>query len=278
MQYITCNLCGADNTSLITTQNSYRMIRCNQCGLVYVNPRPTSELLIKMYNDYHQRGNKDEHTWAKLMEGNLRETAGFLNKVFPAKGKILDVGCGYGHFIEIMSGSGWTAAGIEPSARLIDYTKRKGLNVVETTIDDAVLPEKSFDAVTAFYVLEHIFDPLSALRKIFMLLKPGGVVILRVPHTTPIVKLLDFFGIKNDLYDMPFHLYDFSPKTVKLLLDKAGFTSIKVIPGCPTRPGKFVERMMSLTFGNLARVLFALSLGIILFPGTSKTVIAIKTK
>ena len=58
------------------------------------------------------------------------------------KGKILDIGCGYGHFIKIMENYGWTASGIEPSSRTIRYAKSKGLNVFETTIEDADIPGK----------------------------------------------------------------------------------------------------------------------------------------
>lgn len=276
MQSVNCNLCGADDTRMVAIQNDYRMVKCRHCGLIYVNPRPTSDLLIKLYNDYHQRDGKDEHTWARLMEKNFMGIATMLNRMFPEKGNILDIGCGYGHFIGMMKDYGWSASGIDPSSRTIDYANAKGLTVIKTTIDDAAFAEGSFNAVTAFYVLEHLFDPLSALKKVFKILKPGGVVVLRVPHTTPIVKLLSLFNIKNNLYDLPFHLYDFSPRSIRQLLEKAGFTSVKVIPGSPTSPEKYGEWAISLASGALANALFAVSRGAILLPGTSKTVIAQK--
>lgn len=266
-----------NETSLITIQNEYRVVRCNNCTLVYVNPRPAPAALITLYNDYHQRDDKDDQTWARLMDMNFRSAASFLNRGYPGKGKILDVGCGYGHFVEIMKNCGWVASGIEPSSRTVGYAKSKGLDVAETTIDDAVFPENSFTAITAFYVLEHLFDPFSALRKMHDILKPGGALILRVPHTTPIVKLLNLFNIKNNLYDTPFHLYDFSPKTIRLLLKKAGFSAICVTPGRPTVPERLVESVISLTAGFLSQMLYAASMGKLLFPGTSKTIIAIKT-
>lgn len=276
MQYINCNICNTDETRLITIQNDYRVVKCKNCGLVYVNPRPTQETLIGLYNDYHQRDGKDEYTWARLMKMNFRNVSALLNRMFPEKGKILDIGCGYGHFIKIMENYGWTASGIEPSSRTIRYAKSKGLNVFETTIEDAVFPESSFEAVTAFYVLEHLFEPLSVLKKIHAMLKPRGVVVLRIPHTTPIVKLLGFFNIKNNLYDVPFHMYDFSPNTIRLLLGKAGFSSIRIIPGSPTIPRKFSERVISLTSGYLSQFLYSISMSKLLFPGASKTIIASK--
>ncbi|MEK7359582.1 MAG: class I SAM-dependent methyltransferase, partial [Planctomycetota bacterium] len=184
MQYTNCNICNMNETSLITIQNEYRVVRCNNCKLVYVNPRPTPAALIALYNDYHQRDDKDDQTWARLMDMNFRSAASFLSRVYPGKGKILDVGCGYGHFVDMMKNCGWAASGIETSSRTVGYAKSKGLDVTETTIDDAVFPENSFTAITAFYVLEHLFNPFSALKKMHDILKPGGALILRVPHTT----------------------------------------------------------------------------------------------
>jgi SAM-dependent methyltransferase len=276
MQYTNCNLCGADDTSLITIQDGYRMVRCVRCGLVYLNPRPEPEILTKMYNDYHQRDGRDGQTWAVLMEKNFRDTSALLGRAFPKKGKLLDVGCGYGHFVGMMQSLGWDVTGIEPSSRTVSHARHKGLHVIEATLDTAFFPKNSFDAVTAFYVLEHLFDPLLSLKKIFSVLKPGGMLILRVPHTTPIIAALDFFGIKNRLYDLPFHLYDFCPKTLKTLFEFAGFASVRIIPGSPTHPVKYSERIVSVAAGNVSRFLFSVSKGKILLPGVSKTVIASK--
>src|ERR1700690_1083230 len=109
MQSINCNLCGADEVDLVALQNDYRMVECRRCGLVYADPRPTPEFLIELYNSYHQRGSKDEHTWERLMALNFSEVSALLDDMVPGKGRLLDIGCGYGHFIEIMQGRGWGA-------------------------------------------------------------------------------------------------------------------------------------------------------------------------
>lgn len=276
MQHVNCNICGIDDTCLIAVQNNYNVVNCRNCGLVYVNPRPVPAVLTQLYTGYHQRDGKDEHVWARLMERNFKDVALHLNKVFPERGKILDIGCGYGHFIEIMRDFGWTAWGIDLSPKTLFYAREKGLNAANTSIDDVTFPDDFFDAITAFYVLEHLANPLSALKKVIKMLKPGGVVVIRVPHTTPIVRILSVFKVKNNLYDIPYHLYDFSPKTISLLLKKAGFSLIRVKPGCPTLPVKFFERLTSVVSGNLAKILFAISMGKFLLPGTSKTIIATK--
>jgi len=276
-QHVNCNLCGVDDTSLITIQNNYRVVKCKNCGLVYVNPRPSQKTLIGLYNDYHQRDGKDESTWEILMARNFKEVSALLNRIFPEKGVFLDIGCGYGHFLEYMNRYGWATLGIDPSSQTIAHAKARGLNVEENTIDGISLSRGPFDAITAFYVLEHLFDPFGSLQKMFMMLKPGGVLVLRVPHTTPLVKALSLFKIRNSLYDVPFHLYDFSPKTLKLLLEKAGFADIKIVPGRPTIPDRLGEKITSVVSGMASQILFSLSRGTILIPGTSKTVIATKS-
>ncbi|UJS17644.1 MAG: class I SAM-dependent methyltransferase [Candidatus Jettenia sp.] len=276
IQQVNCNICGVDDTSLIAVQNGYRMVKCKNCGLVYLNSRPNQQTLLKLYADYHQREGKDEDVWARLMEKNFKEVSLLLNKIFPEKGKILDVGCGYGHFIEIMQDCGWFAQGVDPSSGTLYHAKKKGLNVIETSFDDSSFPDNFFDVVTAFYVLEHLPDPLSTAKKIFKMLKPGGVIVIRVPHTTPIVRFLSVFTIDNNLYDAPYHLYDFSPMTITVLLKKAGFSLIQVTPGSPTLPPKRFERVISLVSGYFSQVLFVMSRGKFLLPGTSKTIIAVK--
>lgn len=276
MQHVNCNICGIDDTCLIAVQNNYNVVKCRNCGLVYVNPRPDPTTVAQLYTGYHQRDGKDEYDWARLMEKNFKDAALHLNRVFPERGKILDIGCGYGHFIEIMRDFGWTVWGIDLSPKTLFYAREKGLNAANTSIDDVTFPDDFFDAITAFYVLEHLANPLSALKKVLKMLKPGGVVVIRVPHTTPIVRFLSVFKVKNNLYDIPYHLYDFSPKTISLLLKKAGFSLIRVKPGCPTLPVKFFERLTSVVSGNLAKIFFAISMGKFLMPGTSKTIIAAK--
>lgn len=276
MKYVNCNLCNADDTFLVTTQNGYKVVRCKSCGLVYVNPRPDNEALKHLYDEYHQRNGKDVNDWAKLMGKNFKEILLFLNKALPDKGKLLDIGCGYGHFIEIMKRQGWSVYGIDLSPKVLLYAKEKGLDVLETSIDDVSFPDEYFDVVTAFYVLEHVTNPLHVLKNMYKMLKPCGILVLRVPHTTPIIRILSFFRIKNNLYDTPYHLFDYSPEIIIQLLKKAGFSSVKVTPGSPTIPANVFEMIVSVVSGSLSKFLFAISAGKFLLPGISKTIFAFK--
>jgi SAM-dependent methyltransferase len=143
-------------------------------------------------------------------------------------------------------------------------------------LEKADFPDSDFDAVTAFYVVEHLSHPMVFLRECHRILKPGGLLLLRYPHTTPIKNLLHFFGIKNRLYDLPAHLSDFSPKMIQQCLERIGFEKCKHSIGGYTLPGDFGKRTSSILFGSFAEALFCLSGRRFLFPGVSKTVLAVK--
>jgi SAM-dependent methyltransferase len=210
------------------------------------------------------------------MDGVFRESAALLH---PAggdgeAGRLLDVGCGFGSFVGLMRGRGWDAEGVDPSPAAVAAAREAGLPVRLGTLEDLDAPDGAYDAVTLFYVLEHLPEPMKALKKINGLLKPGGTLLLRVPHTTPIVRLLSPFGAGAALYDPPFHLYDFSPRVLARMLAEAGFAGVRTFPGRPTVPSRPGLRFVSLLSGAAAAGLYRLSRGTLLLPGVSKTTIA----
>jgi hypothetical protein len=99
---------------------------------------------------------------------------------------------------------------------------------------------------------------------------------LRYPHTTPIKNLLQSFGIKNQLYDLPAHLSDFSPKMIHRCLGKAGFMKIQHLIGGYTLPSALGKRTASILFGSFAEALFYFSFKKFLLPGVSKTILGFK--
>jgi SAM-dependent methyltransferase len=138
-------------------------------------------------------------------------------------------------------------------------------------------PDNYFDAVTGFYVIEHLPYPMVFLRECHRILKPGGLLLLRYPHTTPIKNLLQIFGIKNRLYDLPAHLSDFSPKMIQRCLEKIGFGKCQHLIGGYTLPRDLGKRTASILFGSLSEALFCLSGKRFLLPGVSKTILAFKS-
>jgi SAM-dependent methyltransferase len=159
----------------------------------------------------------------------------------------------------------------------MDYARDGlGLTIFPGPLERVAFPDNDFDAVTAFYVVEHLSHPMDFFRECYRILKPGGVLLLRYPHTTPIKNLLHFLGIRNRLYDLPAHLSDFSPTVIQQCLEKIGFEKCQHSIGGYTLPGHLGKRASSILFGGTAEAVFRLSGKKLLFPGVSKTVLAFK--
>lgn len=278
VQHVLCNLCGSDDAEPIALQNGFRIVRCRRCGLVYVNPRPALEDLVSLYADYHARGGETEASWDRLMRPIFRESAERLcsSRDGSGQGRLLDVGCGYGAFVALMRERGWDAEGVDPSPTVVAAAVSKGRPVYLGTLAGMQSPNGTYDAITMFYVLEHVPDPMGALKRAFDLLAAGGILLVRVPHTTPIVRLLAPFGLGKALYDPPFHLYDFSPTVLREMLRRTGFADVRTFPGAPTVPSRVGARIATALFGSLAAGAHALTRGMVLLPGVSKTTMARK--
>ena len=277
-EYVRCNLCGGDTTHHVGAQRGLGIVRCRGCGLVYVNPRPRAEELTSLYADYHARDGQGEATWDRLMSRVFRESAELLCSTQNTSGRsrLLDVGCGFGGFADLMRERGWDAEGVDPSPSVVEAATRKGRTVRLGTLEEFSADRGPYDAVTMFYVLEHLPDPMGALRKVFDLLVPGGILLVRVPHTTPIFRLLVPLGLAGGLYDPPFHLYDFSPAVLREMLRRTGFEGIRTFPGQPTIPARLGPRLASSFFGAIAVRLHTVTRGAVLLPGVSKSTLARK--
>ncbi|MBF0569807.1 MAG: class I SAM-dependent methyltransferase [Candidatus Omnitrophica bacterium] len=273
-----CRLCGADKTAVVTNEGDWQVFECAVCGFVFVVPLPDEEYLKAHYQQYLPADEKKIGQWRNLMEDISRRSLEAIEKhrQSPSQGKLLDVGCGYGFFLERARDRGWTVHGVEPCVHARDHAMKSGLQVDLGGLLEQQYPDASFDIVTMFYVLEHVREPLSYLKEAYRILKPGGLLLVRVPHTTPIVKFLKAFGIKNRLYDTPSHLSDFSPKTLSLALRKAGFDGGMTFPGGATRPPHPGERVVATLAGWIADALYWISFGKWLLPGVSKSTLTKK--
>jgi SAM-dependent methyltransferase len=188
------------------------------------------------------------------------------------------VGCGFGFFLHYMAERGWRADGIEISPTGRNYCRDHfpGLRIQSTPLPDPSIPDGSYDAVTLFYVIEHLTDLLKVLREAYRLLRPGGALLLRWPHSTPIVRLLGPFSRFLDLYHTPYHLLDLSKLFIEKQLATIGFIDIETIICGKTRPTSRLGRVSSLIFGGAGEWLSRASQGRWLIPGVSKTTRAYK--
>lgn len=273
-----CTLCGCIDFQVVHQKDSWKYICCRNCSLVLLYPQPTSQMLRESYRNYLPTDFEEISRWKTMMKPVYTKSADLIEaRTRAGRGKLLDIGCGYGFFLQEMITRGWDAEGIELSRVGREYALDKlGLKVYSEQLETLSFPDCSFDVVSFIYVIEHMPDPIGLLMEVKRILKPNGLVLLRWPHSTPIVKILGPVARNLDVYHTPYHLYDFSPKTIENLLLKSGFQAIETCIGGHTRPLKKTSRWVSTLFGQMGETLYSFSGGTYLLPGISKTTLAFK--
>jgi 2-polyprenyl-3-methyl-5-hydroxy-6-metoxy-1,4-benzoquinol methylase len=219
VQTARCKLGHTDEPSLLWTKNGFRYLQCPSCKLVWVDPQLTDESVAQIYATIFQ--NKLE----PASPTNFSAYIGVLKQLAPynTTGRLLDVGCFTGKFLLAAQADGWThAEGTEISASAITYARETwGLTIHHGDLLTLDLKPNYYDAITLFDVIEHVSDPLSTLKRIAGLLRPGGVLYMNTPHVNSIPRmLLD----KQWSVFFPWHRHYFSAAAMHQALAKSGFT------------------------------------------------------
>lgn len=160
-------------------QGTQQIVSCDACGMKYENPRYPDELIVSAYEEAQEQGHDSQY---QSRVKSFHRTLNSLRKLIPGSGsRVLDIGTAGGAFLAAAEQYGYQAVGLEPSKYLVEQAKRRGLNVVQGTIDANPLEPGSFDMVCLWDVIEHLTDPKGALLKIRTLLKPDGVLLINYP-------------------------------------------------------------------------------------------------
>ena len=273
LEYVECGLCGTDDTELVTVEDSFRIVRCKRCDLIYLNPRPREENLLEFYGDFFSTNEESISQWSRLMGRVYEETKRNIEKEY-SSGKLLDMGCGLGLFLKLWDPQKWEPYGIDISKKAVEYAKSRGSNVKQNSLEKTDFSDNYFDVITMFYVLEHLPHPLKVLKEARRILKENGLLIIRVPQSISAERFLKFFGLRRNLFHPPMHLYDFSTKILREFLLRAGFKRIKTVIGRPTSPEKRMDRFWTNYFTLWAQSIYFLTAKKVLVPGVSKTTYA----
>jgi SAM-dependent methyltransferase len=286
---VPCPFCGAGERATEKVERGFPVVRCLGCGFCYVSPRPSQAALVCDYQDYLPDDWAGIDAWRRMMEPCERAAAALVEArvpplarwsgepvAAPGRARLLDVGCGYGFFLARMRERGYDARGVEPGETGARFAReRLGLDVRSALLEEHPFPEGGFDVVTAFYVIEHVWDPLDLLRRVRAHLRPGGLLLLRYPDSRPVARLLSAVGLDRvPIYDAPFHLSAFDPGSIERFVRKAGFRDVEHAIGGHTLPPRAIERAISRVAGGLAGLLERASGGRLLLPGVSKCILA----
>lgn len=234
LETVSCNLCGSSRTQpelevqdwLHGSGETFHLVRCCNCGLVYLNPRPDRANIDRYYNErgYYAYQLVDENNI--LVGSRHMRLASRLTKTLTQAGAMLDVGCGNGSFLWAMQRQGWRVAGVELHVLTAERLRRHGLTVFAGNFGELNLPERSYDLITMLEVLEHLHDPIGALRQAYNLIRPGGRLFITVPN----IGSLEYHLFKAGwvALEPPLHLYHFNPLTLRIMLEQVGFTVDRV--------------------------------------------------
>jgi len=208
-------------------------MRCGECEFVFTTPRPALEKI----GDYYKSEDYVSHSSTKkgivnrayniVRNYTLNKKVKLVETLVSDK-HLLDIGAGTGHFLSRAASSGFRVTGLEPDedARRV----ARELNGVELRElgDLYELKTESFDAITMWHVLEHVYNLNQDLAQIVSLVKKNGVLIIAVPNYTSFDA--EYYREFWAAYDVPRHLYHFSPDAIKNIVEKTGLRFEKMVP------------------------------------------------
>ena len=241
IHYTHCPVCSSSQINPLLTVKDHSVSKedfviwqCIECSLRFTQDVPDEDSIGSYYasQDYISHSNTDKGVVSKLYQKvrkfTLEQKAKLIINYTKKKGKMLDIGAGIGAFLSVMKGKGWEIKGIEP-----DFTAREnarkfyGLELDEPSQLYSLIHE-SYDAITLWHVLEHVHQLHDYIEQLKNLLKQEGKIFIAVPNYTS----TDAAAYRNfwAAYDVPRHLYHFTPKAIEKLMQLHGLKLIAKKP------------------------------------------------
>jgi 2-polyprenyl-3-methyl-5-hydroxy-6-metoxy-1,4-benzoquinol methylase len=213
-----CLICGANATVARKTKKGYDLVSCRECGLSWVSPMPTSEVLADYYSkNYRLAAN---HEQAELVKAgrDIGLIEGWIKQHAPQARTVCEIGCATGNLLHELSLRGYHVSGFELSSVTSEIARRSfGLDVTTGTFR-ADGPQ--FDVILIRHVLEHTVDPVDQINAIAKRLASGGLLIIAVPNGKGIG--FRMLGEYWTWYVPPAHLWYFSSRNLQNLCARAG--------------------------------------------------------
>lgn len=243
-----CPLCGGtgfkkimDCLDYTVSRETFSIVQCPNCNFKFTNPRPSESEIGKYYEseEYVSHSNSKKgiintiYHWVRSY--SLNKKVKLINQEFydttdknTNTKALLDIGCGTGEFLATAVSNGWSGKGIEPN----DKARAQAISNYRLDVSNqngiGDLHKESFDVITMWHVLEHVHTLNERVGEIYHLLKTGGKAIIAVPNCISFDA--ETYGENWAAYDVPRHLYHFTPDTMKALFSKNGFKFSKAFP------------------------------------------------
>lgn len=221
-----CPICASSEVGLYCQRDSAEYHLCSSCGVIYQSPLPSQASMIGYVEEEYQSGQYRDYVSSRAMklqhfEARLRQLG---DGVRP--GRLLDVGCSCGYFLEVAAAAGFDVHGVEFSRSAIRAAAPSiQSRIVEGTLEQAATLGP-FDVISAFDLLEHVHDPHGFLRQCRALLAGGGTLVVSTPDTDHFLRPL--MRARWPMLQPMQHLHLFSRRAMHQILEASGFRDIRV--------------------------------------------------
>jgi len=241
-EYINCNLCGADDSAVLYKipvredqvgtygQDVWDIVQCQQCHLLYTNPRLDADALTVYYTFENSVDYQYIQNWfidnADLQRPTWQRFLGAMSR-YGSPGRLLDVGCGAGSFLVEARKAGYEVAGLEIAPYFVQYCRTEHhLEIYEGQIEEVALERGTFDYITAFDVIEHHPDPKKLAQEMHKVLKPGGFAVISTHDIGNFYARR--YGPRWRQINPIGHLTYFTRQTLSALLTSCGFEVLHI--------------------------------------------------
>ena len=239
LNYIKCNICGADDFEILFNKGKaqvHRIVKCKNCDLIYANPQ--TDNVSHLENDHlNKKENNSEtkfdqfnptnHKYLKKQYLQLKDYTAILDFIeYKTKGILLEIGSYAGIFLNEAKKRDWNVIGVEPLEVPSLYAEKKfGIKVIRGYFEQIIIDPNTIDVIIGCHVIEHIPNPTSFINKAFELLKSNGNLILETPTYDSLI--FKFLKHRERSIRCDGHLFFFTKKTLTSLVERHGFTVIK---------------------------------------------------
>lgn len=226
-----CPVCGYFKKNIYLKNPKRKLVKCKYCSLIYVKRMPSSANLEKFYKkEYYKLTEKNNQI---LGYRNYDKQRPSLEKYYKMKleqinalqlgqkGKLLDIGCAFGTFLDLADKGGWDVTGHDISEFAVSEVRKKGFKANSGLFSSKFYVRDAFDAVTLFQVIEHVPNPLSMLKEVRKVLKPNGLILVTTPDRDALLARL--LGNMWHGWYIDAHITFFNKKSLEFLLKKSGF-------------------------------------------------------
>jgi len=231
---LSCPVCDSHRLYYSFSLQGYRVVRCDECSLLMLNPQPSESELNAIYSADYFLGEDTPEGHAQIAEMKGATARRYLKQIAryrgDEKGRLLEIGCGQGDFLLEAQKKGFDVSGIEisPTAAALANERLGSQKVTPGVLEQVTIEDGSFDVCVLSDVIEHTRDPIRFLSTIRRLLKPAGTLFIATPS-------LDSWSARllsqNWMEFKPEHLTYFDGKTIQSLLHRTGFSQALVLPG-----------------------------------------------